>query len=93
MAHFGAEDIRQDDGVTHRAAHAQDDIAFVDGQVDHQGRRVGGGAGAVVFGDGVDFLHELDSALGIVKVGEVEADDLQGFVRDVLDRGRWWGRF
>lgn len=91
VAYFGAEHIREAARVAHRAAHAEDDVAFVDREVNHQ--RSGGGsrAGAIVFGDGVDFLHELDGALGVVKVGEVEADNVLWFVRDMLD-GCWWRR-
>ena len=91
VAYFGAEDIREHDGISDGATHTQDDVAFVDGEVDHEGCCARGGAGAIVFGDGVDFLHQLYGALGVVEVGEVEADDVLWFVRDMLD-GCWWRR-
>ena len=93
MANLGAEHIRQVDGITDGTAHAQDDVAFVDGEVDHQDGSSSGRTGAIVLGDCIDFLHQLHGALGVIEVGEVEANHLLWLVRDVFYGCGWRGRF
>ncbi len=75
VAYFVAQDVTQVNGVTHRTPHTQYHIALFDGEVDHQdGFAIIGST--ELFGEGVDFVHELDGVVIVVKHRDVKADDM-----------------
>lgn len=89
----GFERIREGEWIAQGATHLEYDFSLLHGQVNHHDC-IAVGAGAVVFGDGIDFVHQLYGALVVIEQGEVDVKHVTWAVcfMSVARRGRRHGR-